>query len=70
MARMKKTLDYTETQFARVKMALARQTPRPHLGVGNLDNMGGPNGLVANRYAKATRGYMARKMAARGLSNG
>ena len=41
MARRKKTLDYTETQFARVKMALARQTPIPHLGVGNLDNMGG-----------------------------
>lgn len=66
----RKTATYTENQYARVKTALAQRTPNPSLGLGSLSNMGGTNGVIANRYAKATRGYMNRRMAVKGMSNG
>lgn len=57
----KRTMEQTESQFARVKNTLASRTYRPSIGLGSLSNMGGKNGIIANRYAKAIRGYMKRK---------
>lgn len=56
-----KTPQRTEAQFARVKTALAARTPNPSIGLGSLQNMGGSDGEIAKRYARASRGYMKRK---------
>lgn len=56
-----KTPQRTEDQFARVKTALAARTPNPSIGLGSLQNMGGSDGEIAKRYARASRGYMKRK---------
>lgn len=69
MAR-RKTAAYTEAQYARVKTALAQRTPNPSVGLSSLSNMGGKNGVIANRYAKATKGYVNRKIAAKGAVAG
>ena len=39
---------------------LRQNTPNPVLGLGNLENMGGRNGVIANRYARATSAYNRR----------
>lgn len=49
MAR-RRTLAQTEAQYARVKTALAQRTPNPSIGLSSVSNMGGPNGVIANRY--------------------
>jgi hypothetical protein len=36
-----KSLSQTESQFARVKNALAQRTPNPSVGLSSLSNMGG-----------------------------
>lgn len=69
MAR-KKTAAYTEAQYARVKTALAQRTPNPSVGLSSLANMGGKNGVIANRYATATKGYLNRKIATKGVVSG
>nr|DAI43777.1 MAG TPA: hypothetical protein [Caudoviricetes sp.]DAN34838.1 MAG TPA: hypothetical protein [Caudoviricetes sp.]DAU36342.1 MAG TPA: hypothetical protein [Caudoviricetes sp.]DAU60165.1 MAG TPA: hypothetical protein [Caudoviricetes sp.] len=50
---------------------MRRRTPNPAVGLSSLANMGGRNGVIANRYARATSAYTrARQSAARGLSVG
>lgn len=61
MAR-KKTLAMAEAQYSRIKTALASRTPNPSIGLGSLSNMGGPNGVIANKYARATNALMKIKM--------
>lgn len=61
----KKTLAIAEAQYSRIKTALAARTPNPSIGLGSLSNMGGPNGVIANRYARATNGLMKIKMASK-----
>nr|DAQ37869.1 MAG TPA: hypothetical protein [Caudoviricetes sp.] len=65
-----KSLSQTESQFARVKNALAQRTPNPSVGLSSLSNMGGANGRIANLYARATSAYMKRKQAALGAVSG
>ena len=67
MAR-RRTLAQTEAQHARVKTALAQRTPNPSIGLSSVSNMGGPNGVIANRYARATNAYMNRKLASRKMA--
>ena len=62
MVRRKKTVAMAEAQYARITTALAARTPNPSLGLGNLENMGGPNGTIANRFAKAANGLTKIKM--------
>jgi hypothetical protein len=64
MAR-KKTLAMAEAQYARITTDLAARTPNPSVGLSSLSNMGGPNGTIANRYARATNGLMKIKAASR-----
>lgn len=61
----RKTLAMAEAQYSRIKTALAARTPNPSIGLGSLSNMGGPNGAIANRYARATNAFMKIKMASR-----
>lgn len=61
----KKTLAMAEAQYSRIKTALAARTPNPSIGLGSLSNMGGPNGVIANRYARATNALMKIKMASK-----
>lgn len=66
----RKSLSQIESQYARIKTSLAQRTPNPSVGLSSLSNMGGPNGQVANRYARATSAYMRARAGAAGLSNG
>lgn len=54
-----------EAQHERIITALAARTPNPGIGLGSLSNMGGPNGVIANRYTRATNGLMKIKMASK-----
>ena len=69
MAR-RKTLAQIENQYVRIKTALAQRTPNPAMGLSSLSNMGGINGVIANRYGRATNAYMNLKMSNRTKAKG
>ncbi len=50
-----KTATQLDAQYSRITSELRRRTPNPAVGLSSLANMGGRNGVIANRYARATR---------------
>lgn len=52
-----KTATQLDAQYSRITSELRRRTPNPAVGLSSLANMSGRNGVIANRYARATSAY-------------